>query len=138
MKVDDGCAYFLKIDDDLNDLTKQGDAQAIKLERSKDVATCSKAADFVKKKRDECNNGNDLDDSNHCGRNAWSNRSRSRGEGKAKLNFDDWMLRLNYFAEKETQSWKKQEKFLPIWASTGGYAKIGSSRGGFLMQCGAW
>ena len=68
----------------------------------------------------------------------WSNRSRSHDEGKAKLNFDDWMLQLNDFAEKEIQSWKKQEKSLPIWASTGGYAKIGSSGGGSLMQHGAW
>lgn len=66
----------------------------------------------------------------------WSNRSRPQDEGKAKLNFDDWILQLNDFAEKEIQSWKKQEKFLPIWASTGGYAKIGSSGGGSLMQYG--
>ena len=54
MKVDDGCVCILKIDDDLNDLLKQGDAQATKLEHSKDVDTYLKAAAFVKKKCNEC------------------------------------------------------------------------------------
>ena len=37
MKVDDGCVCFLKLDDDLNALLKQGDTQATKLECSKAI-----------------------------------------------------------------------------------------------------
>ena len=54
MKVDDGCVCFLKLDDDLNALLKQGDAQATKLEYSKAITTYLKAADFIKKKCNEC------------------------------------------------------------------------------------
>ena len=58
MKVDDGCVCFLKLDDDLNALLKQGDAQATKLEYSKAITTYLKAADFIKKKCNGHNNNN--------------------------------------------------------------------------------
>ena len=50
----------------MNDLLNQGDAQATKLERSKAITTYLKAADFIKKKCNVCNNNNNLDDSNYC------------------------------------------------------------------------
>ena len=49
----------------MNDLLKQGDAQATKLERSKAITTYLKAADFIKKKCYVCNNNNNLDDSKY-------------------------------------------------------------------------
>ena len=66
MKVDDGCVRFLKFDDDLNDLLKQGDEQATKLEYSKVITTYLKAADFVRKNCNEHDNNNNLDGSNYC------------------------------------------------------------------------
>ena len=76
MKVDDGCVCFLKLDDNLNALLKQGDVQATKLEYSKAIATYLKAADFIKKKFNEHNNNNNLDDSNYF--NSSANHSRDK------------------------------------------------------------
>ena len=58
----------------MNDLLKQGDAQATKLEWSKAITTYLKAADFIKKKCNEHNNNNDLDDSNYCNSSAKHSR----------------------------------------------------------------
>ena len=60
----------------MNDLLKQGDAQATKLERSKAITTYLKAADFVKKKCNACNNNNNLDDSNYCNSSAKHSREK--------------------------------------------------------------